>query len=128
MSDNEAVRREEESEVRTALALTDHYHFVEGSRAFDALLQQLAEAEEHERQTHEQLGAILGTGDALHVLAARLKQRAERLETALREAASLIAGELGADWGELHQSSWALIDAALAPVAEGEGRVSKNER
>jgi hypothetical protein len=44
--------------------------------------------------------------------------RAKRAETALREAVSLITGELGADWGELHQSSWALIDAALAPVAD----------
>jgi hypothetical protein len=70
------------------------------------LRERLAEAEEHERQTHEQLGAILGTGDALHVLAARLEQRAERLETALRVIAA--GGQI--DWR-------GIATAALGPRA-----------
>lgn len=45
-----------------------------------ALRKRVEELEAHERQTHETLGAILGTDDALHVLAARLKERAEKAE------------------------------------------------
>jgi hypothetical protein len=84
-----------------------------------SLRQRLAEAEEHERQTHEQLGAILGTEDALHVLAARLKQRAERAEKALWAMTYLVRGT-SAEEEQPFKDAVALLErrGALAPVAE----------
>jgi hypothetical protein len=53
---------------------------------FDAMQQRCDKLAEHERQTHERLGAILGTDDSLEECAKRLKQRCEAAE---REVARL---------------------------------------
>lgn len=44
------------------------------------LERRIAEMENHERQTHEILGAILGTDDTLEVCALRMKNAIERIK------------------------------------------------
>jgi hypothetical protein len=63
-----------------------------------ALTAKVAELEAHEQQTHEQLGAILGTDDALHAVAARavatnaaLTAKVGELEGELLRAAGRVA-------------------------------------
>lgn len=53
---------------------------------YASLTEELREAREHERQTHETLGAILGIDDTLENKALSLTEGNEKLRTALRAA------------------------------------------
>lgn len=63
------------SNLQTALVMRDH-RIAEQAKL-------LEEFEDHERQTHEILGAILGTDDSLEECAKRATKRIEELEAAL---------------------------------------------
>ncbi len=53
-----------------------------------ALKARLSELEEHERQTHETLGSILGTDDSLERCARRIKDRLSKLDNGLKDIES----------------------------------------
>ncbi len=79
------------------------------TRAF--LVAQLAEFQEHEEQTHRQLGAILGTDDSLERLAKQLRENYDDL----REFVRLITlqlqtheGKTPAQWTELFHYAYRL--------------------
>ncbi len=55
----------------------------------------LAEFEQHEKWTHDTLGAILGTDDALRVKAAQMKAKTEQAEKLLRRVLSCGLNESG---------------------------------
>lgn len=78
---------------------------------------ELEEAREHEKQTHQQLGAILGTDDALHVLAQRMKERADKLQADLDAALDLLISiheRMSRPPQERLDAAWKRIEPLLA--------------
>jgi hypothetical protein len=91
MSDGLDALRLEAMGVLTKQALEDR----------DRLEAENAELREHERQTHETLGAILGRGTSLEDGALRLKAENTRLEKALDTLCERVG-----TWGECMVPRW----------------------